>query len=219
MPRPKKNHTAQERSEIARKNAMGSRPRERLWTRHPTGICGVPGCGRKHFMKDMCEMHHSRWKRTGSVGLIGPKNKQSGPIDGASREVIARPPRAPTPRAEKAAEKKGLSFVQRERERRKRKETMMRVYYGSNIPYVRLDDGLRVVYAKANKEVLADEWAIQALERTGLLVDNGAGVLVAAPSSPPALPEREVATGQDASEPVSEAGPDHGGAAPVPSGL
>lgn len=40
-----------------------SEPHFKQWAKHPTGICGEPGCGRKHFTHDMCNMHWLRHRR------------------------------------------------------------------------------------------------------------------------------------------------------------
>lgn len=40
-----------------------SEPRKAEWRKHPTGICGTPGCGRKHFTHDLCNRCWLRYRR------------------------------------------------------------------------------------------------------------------------------------------------------------
>lgn len=40
-----------------------SQPRRQEWKKHPTGVCGTPGCGRKHFTHDLCNRCWLRRRR------------------------------------------------------------------------------------------------------------------------------------------------------------
>lgn len=209
----RKKLTAQERSEVARR--ASARPKDRLWKKHPTGICGIPGCGAKHYMKDLCELHYKRWKRTGSVGGLGRQARQPKKTLEGHQPLIARPMQHPTKRLQKMVEDKGRSFVQKERDRRIKRLVACVDSHGERIPYITDAQRGRIVYRKGSAEVLVEGETCELLAKAGLVFDNGAGVLVLTESGKETVSEWGVVGLGDASARVEFPGqPESGEALP-----
>lgn len=58
---------------MTKKNPNAKPRKDRLWQRHPTGVCEVPACGRKHVSRGFCGMHLMRVRRTGRPGSAEPR--------------------------------------------------------------------------------------------------------------------------------------------------
>lgn len=195
--------TPQQRSELASKASSG--PHDRLWRRHPTGICGIPGCGRKHYMKDLCGMHHARWAKTGNTGPVGLTRERKETYGrSSSTPTVARKREMPTEAARKAASAKVRSVVTGERARRIRKLAMYVDACGTGWNTVVEPDGKRYAVKKDGGLLEFDDGTASTLSASGWLHEDGRGACRLTRAGEEAVSLRTVEAGAPSPEPVDE---------------
>lgn len=180
-------------------------PHDRLWKRHPTGICGIPGCGRKHYMKDLCQMHHKRWTRTGSTGPLSPyKVRSNRYTPRASSPAVARSRELPTEQGRVAAVAKARTIVHGERARRIRMLAAIVDRCGSFWETTFDNEGKRFAIATDGSLVEFDDGRASTLSASGWIHDGGRGACRLTRAGEETLSQWRLESGLPSTEPVDE---------------
>lgn len=198
--KPEKKKVSKEYLSHIRSRASSGK-HDRLWAKHPTGICGIPGCGKKHFMKDMCIMHYNRWMKHGTPGPVGELRRRKR-NNCSFDEAHAAP--MPTEAGRAAQTQKVRGVVHAERARRLRALAALVDQLGCTWECVSATSDARMFRGHSGTCVEVSNATAEILAASGWLADGGRGTSRLTRSGEEAVSIWTLGANEASAEPIRE---------------